>query len=1423
MKSWRTMFTQQVLNRGRDYFRAGKAKKLTWEADPDDELKAVFSATVRGSRNYKVEIQEDSEEITSMSCTCPYAAEGNYCKHEAAVLYAIEEEYYKLYAPSGDKGKAGTGGNKAEKEQASRNGSAAKDQKEPGWAARASAGPSSGSAADDDVVEEEITYHPSSIPALDKLQQQEAEHRKELAAADPVQMQYRPGVYRYFHPENFENGLHITAAIRRKAEAILKAEDEEPAKKPSSRGRTFGYYLSHPEEDGPLENFKVVTGFPRDDEAGLMMGEASAEISKAYYKTRVVIDFDQNRLVRATCSDWGCGVRTDRQSYLGYALCEHEVALLLKTEAYLKEHNIGDATSSSGRNLLEQMVPMALEQDDAAKAGEENETGAKATQILMLEPHVELSNGNLSAAFYIGNEKLYKIKDLKTFVTAMRQQEMMTFGTKTTLPMGRQYLREGQTQAWYDFIRQTLDETDQREEYFATQGTSYWPQNELKANLPLFGRSLDDFARIAGGASFEFWDKAKTAKEGKKRLTVQDYRPRIQLEVHALGTGGKTSRNGTVEGVEVTGTIPEFLQGGDSLYYIDGSHLNRVSKEESERIAPLTRIADEGKIHVRIGRSHLADFYHKVLPQLRQMADVTEYDTERIAPYIPPEPAFTAYFDTENQSVLCRLETAYGPQLYASTDVIDAIRKDRMVEPAFRDMEAEAHYVNVAMQYVPSYDEALHVLFTQKNDDAIYDLLDHGLAELQSMGEVRLTPSFQALGIRRHVRFSMGVSVESNLMDLTVSSDDLTEDEMYQILYQFQRKRRFVRLKDGTFVKLEHNETIASLLQIMETLQVPLRDFVRGKMHLPMYRALYLDKMLEGTEDLYANRDRHFKELVKEFKTVEDADFEVPQNLQKVLRKYQKDGYRWLRTLDQYGFGGILADEMGLGKTLQVIAVLLAVREERAQNNAAPALPGPAAPSPERAAGGSAAVPAAKRIEQKLLKRADEVTGGKKLPAVSEAAPAQEKAAAGQAAFSGTSLVVCPASLVYNWEEEIHRFAPSLKVGTVAGAAEERHRMIHDYQQWDVLVTSYDLLKRDIAEYEGCSFRFEIIDEAQYIKNAQTAAAKSVKLIRAKTRYALTGTPIENRLSELWSIFDYLMPGFLYDYPRFQANFELSITAGSEETGERLRRMVAPFILRRRKEDVLKDLPEKLEEVRYVGLEGKQLQLYDAQVMKMKADLKDQSEVDFRKGKIEILAELTRIRQLCCDPALIYTNYNGTSAKREALLDMIHTLLDEGHRALIFSQFTSMLELIEQDLDKEGIPYYTITGSTPKARRVDLVRAFNEQKDIRVGKKKEQPIDLFLISLKAGGTGLNLTGADVVIHYDPWWNTAAEDQATDRAHRIGQKKVVTVYKLIARNTIEDRILEMQNRKKDLADQVLSGEGIGSSSISREDLMEILEA
>lgn len=407
-----------------------------------------------------------------------------------------------------------------------------------------------------------------------------------------------------------------------------------------------------------------------------------------------------------------------------------------------------------------------------------------------------------------------------------------------------------------------------------------------------------------------------------------------------------------------------------------------------------------------------------------------------------------------------------------------------------------------------------------------------------------------------------------------------------------------------------------------------------------------------------------------------------------------------------------------------------------------------------------------------------------------------------------THLVICPASLVYNWEAEFARFAGHLSVCLVVGDAKQRAQLIDDYRKYDVLVTSYDLLKRDVEYYAGKQFGCQVIDEAQYIKNHLTQASKAVRVIESEVRFALTGTPIENRISELWSIFDYIMPEYLYSYRQFRERFEANImNQVKDDSIEMLHKMIRPFVLRRLKKDVLRELPDKVEKVVYTRFGEEQEQLYRAVEKNILMNIGKKSEKEWQENKLQILAELTRLRQICCAPELLYENYEGGSAKEEACMELVESAVDSGHRILLFSQFTTMLDILAQRLKKKKLRTFMLTGSTSKVARRNLVERFQAGE-----------AEVFLISLKAGGTGLNLTGADMVIHYDPWWNVAAQNQATDRTHRIGQKNKVTVVKLIARDSIEERILNLQNQKRELADKILSGENVSMASLTKEELL-----
>ena len=405
------------------------------------------------------------------------------------------------------------------------------------------------------------------------------------------------------------------------------------------------------------------------------------------------------------------------------------------------------------------------------------------------------------------------------------------------------------------------------------------------------------------------------------------------------------------------------------------------------------------------------------------------------------------------------------------------------------------------------------------------------------------------------------------------------------------------------------------------------------------------------------------------------------------------------------------------------------------------------------------------------------------------------------------ALIITPTSPIHNWKHEFEKFAPSIKVGIAHAVKKEREKIINSISDYDVILTTYGALRNDLEKYEKINFDYCIIDEAQNIKNPTAVVTDVVKGIKANIKFALTGTPLENNLLELWSIFDFIMPGYLYNVTKFNAIF-----IRDESQLVNLKQMIKPFILRRTKKQVIKELPDKIEKEFMVELNKEQRKVYGVYVEDIKQKLDEKRDV---KNKITVFSYLTKLRQLCLDPSIIVSDYKGKSSKIEACLDIIKEYTEIDNKILVFSQFTTVLQNIGEKLSKNNIGYFYLDGQTKAVDRINLVDEFNEGKDKKV----------FLISLKAGGAGLNLTSANTVIHFDPWWNPAVESQASDRAHRYGQREVVEVIKLIAKGTIEEKIVKLQESKKELIDDIIDGNlsyGGNLKSLSDEDILNLFK-
>ena len=401
-----------------------------------------------------------------------------------------------------------------------------------------------------------------------------------------------------------------------------------------------------------------------------------------------------------------------------------------------------------------------------------------------------------------------------------------------------------------------------------------------------------------------------------------------------------------------------------------------------------------------------------------------------------------------------------------------------------------------------------------------------------------------------------------------------------------------------------------------------------------------------------------------------------------------------------------------------------------------------------------------------------------------------------------TSLVVAPTSLTYNWLSEFRKFAPDLSVTVLTGNGTQRAGLIRHFTthgDMDVVITSYPLIRRDIALMKDYPFRFVILDEAQNIKNAGSVAAQAVKQLQADTRFALTGTPMENGVGELWSLFDFVLPGYLPGYNTFLRKYQ------DGENAEDLLRRIHPFLIRRLKQDVLEELPDKMETTLTARMTPEQERIYRASLERLRPRIDQLMDEKGSRGRIEVLSAITELREICCHPSLVMSDYRGGSGKEELLIELLPEMIRDGRRVLLFSQFTSMLKLLKRRLEENGFTTLYLDGDTPAGDRLNLTERFNQGEG-----------EIFLISLKAGGYGLNLTGADMVILYDPWWNPATEEQATDRAHRIGQEKKVQVVRLITGETIEEQVVELGNRKKALFERLITpGESILSALTEQE--------
>lgn len=1042
------------------------------------------------------------------------------------------------------------------------------------------------------------------------------------------------------------------------------------------------------------------------------------------YDVAVTVDRETDLVEESWC---------DCPAFYSYeGICKHCTAVLLK---YISEPGMTTDRQRSLADYLAEMgqgAPQRMSgKQDAGETQRRRQTTWQMKELLRkqsvrrafpvlqggmcgrvhLEPELVCSLTGCRVEFRIGIGRMYVLRDVFGFMKAMQDQETVSYGKNLQFLHAPDSFDE-ESKPLAAFLVKTAQRLERRYEQENSYAWSLRAGLPKMREMPLDGKGLDDFLDAVGQSRFR-----ATVDERAEMWQVVSEPFRRRVEVTGSGSGAEL----TME--NVTGYETE-----KGCVYFRNGHIYRVMNEELEEIREflecMRRIPGRRAF---IQKEDLPAFFKQLIPVLKKHFEcrISGIDENELGIL---SPKFQFYLDLPQEDMAsCRTVVKYGEREYSLYD--------HEKDAEMRDFLAESAAAGAVGRYCNAYDASQDSMVASE-DGLIYQILTEGVEQLRRIGEVYVSEALRKIRLISAPPVSVGISLGADLLELSITSDEMPKERLAEILSRYDRKRKFYRLKDGNFVQME-GAALEPLGEVKKALGLTEKQLLAEKIEVPRYRMLYLDEELSENGGMHVIRDERFRQAMERMQSSREREYEIPESLQNVLREYQKQGYRWLMSLCENGFGGILADDMGLGKTLQVITFLLAKKR-------------------------------------------------------------------------GCSLIVCPASLVYNWKRELERFAPQLDTRMVAGTAQQR-REILEGELPDVLITSYDLLRRDLEYYGKSAFFCQVIDEAQYIKNHGTQAAKAVKKIRAECKLALTGTPIENRLSELWSIFDYLMPGYLYGYRRFREEMEQPIVSGEDErAAKRLQKMIHPFVLRRLKKDVLTDLPDKLEENIYAELEGEQQELYDAHVKRLKIMLEEKTEEEFSTGKLQILAELTRLRQLCCDPGLLYEKYNDGAAKKELVMNLIRSAVEGGHKILLFSQFTAMLDRIADMLEAEGISYHMLIGATPKEKRAQMVESF-----------EADSVPVFCISLKAGGTGLNLTAADVVIHFDPWWNVAVQNQATDRAHRIGQKNVVTVFRLIAKGTIEEKILELQEKKMELADKVLGGEGLGGQKLSREEILELL--
>lgn len=984
--------------------------------------------------------------------------------------------------------------------------------------------------------------------------------------------------------------------------------------------------------------------------------------------------------------------------------------------------------------------------NEEIKSLDQEDIKIKDAGSIKLEPKIyyDKFSKDMKIEFKIGKNKMYRIKNLSEFYTRMLEKDFYKYGEKLQFIHTREMFEE-ESKDLLDFLLKYAE-------------IIKYANSNSNTNYRYYGKALSESSIIIGNSGIdELFDILKNKSvQFQKDYNTQiikfaEEEPKIKFILE------KYADNQYILSPNINIYDVTIIKGKKYKYILDDEKICRCSEEFNNSTLKLLELYRKNYMsEVKLGKNELVQLFSIVMPKVKDSIIIKDIGEKELEKYRPEQLIVKLYLDFDkNDYLIADLKFIYGDNEFNPLD-----EKIKLNIP--RNIIKETKALNTFRKTGFMVDTK-NLRFILPNNDNIYKFLTEDINHYMEKFEVLVTDNFKAKQIRQPKMGSLGVKINNNLLEINLEDLDINKDELKDIMEKYSLKKKYHRLKDGSFINIEGNKEIEFLDKLIMGMDIDYKQLETGEIKTPIYRSFYLNQLLKQLKDTKLTKNDEYKKIIKYLdKEQIEEEIKIPENLDNILRYYQKIGFRWLKNIDTYRFGGILADDMGLGKTIQILSIIV----DYIQNT--------------NFSGDFIAGQEQFQFDNK--KRA--------------------------------SLVISPSSLTLNWQNEANKFAKELKTLVIRGNLDERKNKIDKIEDYDLVITSYDLLKRDIELYKkkDYKFRFIIADEAQYLKNSNTQNAKCIKQINADTRYALTGTPIENSLSELWSIFDFIMPGYLFNYRKFKNIYETPIVRDDDKKAmEKLKMLIEPFILRRTKQEVLKELPEKTVTILNNEMGIEQRNIYLHYLAQAKQEISEQIDFNgFEGSHIQILAALTRLRQICCHPSLFIKEYNEGSSKLEQCIEIIKEAAVSGHKILLFSGYTSMFDIIEEELKKLNIQYCKLTGATKVDERIELVENFNKNSQIKV----------FLISLKAGGTGLNLTGADIVIHYDPWWNISTENQATDRAYRIGQKNNVHVYKLITRNSIEEKIYELQKNKSMLIDNVLDTKTSFINKLSEEEIMSL---